>query len=152
MTSPIGSPVRLHPETAQCLNLDVAKIFVKVDLAKDLPKKMMFNIQGEEVLVEYIYPRFPTKCSICNTWGHAPKTCPRGKENQEVEQEGLEEGETKEKENDDVVEVQKIKEVEQKKIDEERMISGVLSEVESNQEEVVGTKGDKMILQVESNT
>lgn len=38
VTSPIGSPVRLHPETAQCLKLDVAKIFVKVDLTKDLPK------------------------------------------------------------------------------------------------------------------
>lgn len=44
--------VRLHQETAKCLNIDVAKIFVKVDLSKDLPKKMKFNIQGEEVMVE----------------------------------------------------------------------------------------------------
>lgn len=55
LTSPVGSPVRLHPETAQCLNIEVAKIFVKVDLTKDLPKKMNFNIQGEEVMVEYVY-------------------------------------------------------------------------------------------------
>lgn len=67
VTSPIGSPVRLHPETAQCLNLDVAKIFVKVDLTKDLPKKMNFNIQGEDVLIEYVYPKLPTKCSNCGT-------------------------------------------------------------------------------------
>nr|XP_018439216.1 PREDICTED: uncharacterized protein LOC108811635 [Raphanus sativus] len=65
VTSPLGSPVRLHPETAQCLNIDVAKIFVKVDLSKDLPKKMKFNIQGEEVMVEYIYPWLPTKCPRC---------------------------------------------------------------------------------------
>lgn len=66
ITSPVGSPVRLHPETAQCLNIDVAKIFVKVDLTKDLPSKMNFNIQGQEVLVEYSYLWLPTKCPKCD--------------------------------------------------------------------------------------
>ena len=46
VASPLGTPVRLHPETVQCLNIEVAKIFVNVDLTKDLPKKMNFNIQG----------------------------------------------------------------------------------------------------------
>ncbi|XP_056867299.1 uncharacterized protein LOC130512878 [Raphanus sativus] len=91
LTSPIGSPERLHPETAQCLKLDVAKIFVKVDLSKELPKKMNFTIQGEEVLVEYSYPRLPTKCQECGTWGH--KTCAKGRESNESKKEVLEEGE-----------------------------------------------------------
>ena len=30
LTSPIGSSGRLHPETAQCLNIEVAKIFVRI--------------------------------------------------------------------------------------------------------------------------
>lgn len=56
VASPVGSPVRLHLETTQCLNLGVAKIFVKADLTKDLPKKMNFNIQGQDILVKYTYP------------------------------------------------------------------------------------------------
>ncbi|KAF2537367.1 hypothetical protein F2Q70_00002652 [Brassica cretica] len=52
LTSPIGNPSRLHPETAQCLNLDVAKIFVNVDLTKKLPTRMNFNVLGEDELEE----------------------------------------------------------------------------------------------------
>ena len=52
VSSPIGVPVRLHPETMQSLDLEVAKIFMKVDLTTDLPKKLTFNIQGQEVTVE----------------------------------------------------------------------------------------------------
>ncbi|XP_048600008.1 uncharacterized protein LOC125575500 [Brassica napus] len=80
VASPVGSPVRLHPETAQCLNLDVAKIFVKADLTKELPAKMNFNIQGQDILVEYSYPRLPSKCLKCGKWGH--KTCPITREEQ----------------------------------------------------------------------
>lgn len=87
LTSPIGSPTRLHSENAQCLNLEVAKIFVRVDLTKDLPKKMNFNIQGEEVMVEYAYPWLPTKCPQCEKWGHTSKACPKEKEIQGEKQE-----------------------------------------------------------------
>lgn len=38
VASPVCIPERFHPETAQCLNLEVAKIFVKADLTKDLLK------------------------------------------------------------------------------------------------------------------
>lgn len=93
LTSPIGVPSRLHPETAQCLNLEVAKIFVRVDLTKDLPKKMNFNIQGEDVMVEYAYPWLPTKCVKCDKWGHSVKACPKEKEMQREEKKELEEGE-----------------------------------------------------------
>ncbi|KAF8116345.1 hypothetical protein N665_0019s0025 [Sinapis alba] len=103
VTSPLGVPVRLHPETTQCLNLSVAKIFVKVDLSKDLPKKLHFNIQGEEVLVEYSYPWLPTKCVKCDKWGHSVKACLLEKEGKKEEHEILEEGEIK----DTVVEKEK---------------------------------------------
>ncbi|KAF8090070.1 hypothetical protein N665_0489s0010 [Sinapis alba] len=78
VASPVGSPVRLHPETAQCLILTVAKIFVKADLTKS----MNFNIQGQDTLVEYFYPWLPTKYSTCGKWGHSVKVCPlnRGKQ------------------------------------------------------------------------
>ncbi|KAG2328450.1 hypothetical protein Bca52824_011178 [Brassica carinata] len=104
LTSPIGSPGRLHPETAQCLNLDVAKIFVNVDLTKDLPKKMNFNIQGENVMVEYAYPWLPTKCLKCDKWGHMVKACLKEKEVQKEQKEDLEEGEVEinKKENEGV--------------------------------------------------
>lgn len=111
LTSPVGSPVRLHPETAQCIKIDVAKIFVKVDLTKDLPKKMNFTIQGEEVLVEYSYPRLPTKCPNCEKWGHSAKSCPLVKEKEKEVEEGEirkddrgEEEEGKSKENQEILE------------------------------------------------
>lgn len=93
MTSPIGVPKRLHPDTAQCLNLDVAKVFVNVDLTKDLPKQLNFNVQGEEVLVEYSYPWLPKKCEKCGKWGHNEKVCSDKKEGLKGKQVEREEGE-----------------------------------------------------------
>ncbi|KAL0724385.1 hypothetical protein Bca4012_038984 [Brassica carinata] len=78
VSSPVGVPVRLHPETEQCLNLKVAKIFVKVDLSKEVPKSMNFTIKGKETLVEYSYPWLPLKCTNCAKWGHLARVC-RGK-------------------------------------------------------------------------
>lgn len=75
VASPVGEPVRLHPETAQCLDFKVAKIFVKVDLTKELPKSTKFNYKGKETLIEFSYPWMPTKCTNCNKWGHLLKAC-----------------------------------------------------------------------------
>lgn len=93
VSSPIGTPVRLHPETAQCLDLEVAKIFVRVDLTKDLPQKMNFNIKGKEFLVEYSYPWLPTKCYKCEKWGHAAKVCSSNKSKDVVVREEQEKNE-----------------------------------------------------------
>lgn len=66
---------------------------MNVDLTKDLPKQLNFNIQGEDVMVEYSYAWLPKKCLKCEKWGHSVKICPLEKENQREEQEDFEEGE-----------------------------------------------------------
>lgn len=108
----MGVPTRLHPETAQCLNLEVANFFVKVDLTKDLPRKMTFNVQGEDVLVEYSYPWFPNKCVKCDTWGHSVKTCPKERADTNQEQSEV----TEEGEQDEVKENKEVTNIEEKEI------------------------------------
>lgn len=93
ITSPIGLPVRLHPETAQCVNIKTLKIFVNADLTKELPKKMFFNLLGKEVLVEYSYPWVPDRCTNCLKWGHLEKACLAPKKFMEQQMEEVEDGE-----------------------------------------------------------
>ncbi|KAF8072335.1 hypothetical protein N665_1125s0003 [Sinapis alba] len=83
ISSSVGVPVRLHPETEQCINLKVAKVFVKADLSKDMPRSMNFNFQGKKTLVEYTYPWLPPKCTYCEKWGHYEKVCKGKKEEKE---------------------------------------------------------------------
>lgn len=64
VASPTGVPDRLHPETAQCLNMKVAKIFFKTDLTKELPKSLVFNFHGKATKVEYFYPWLPKSCLV----------------------------------------------------------------------------------------
>lgn len=45
--SAVGEPIRLHPETSQCLNFKVAKVFVNADFSKELPKSMTLLHQKE---------------------------------------------------------------------------------------------------------
>lgn len=101
VTSPVGIPTRLHPDTEQCLNLKVAKVFVKADLSKELPKSMNFTFQGKKTLVEYTYPWLPPKCSQCNKWGHLARVCRRrndeDKEKEELKEIDKEEGNGSEK-------------------------------------------------------
>ncbi|KAF8090519.1 hypothetical protein N665_0475s0053 [Sinapis alba] len=75
VTSSVGVPVRLHPDTAQCKDLEVAKVFVNVDLTKELPKSMNFSFQGKDTLVDFTYSRLPAKCSSCGRWGHLSLAC-----------------------------------------------------------------------------
>ncbi|KAF8095288.1 hypothetical protein N665_0338s0041 [Sinapis alba] len=79
-TSPIGVPVKLHPDTALCKDFKVAKVFVKADLTKALPRSMNFKFQGKDTLIEFSYPWLPTKCTTCGKWGHSEKVCLKQKE------------------------------------------------------------------------
>ena len=56
VTSTVGFPVKLHPETVACTNLEVAKVFVNVDVSKVLPKHITFTKEGKQFTVDYYYP------------------------------------------------------------------------------------------------
>ncbi|XP_048605178.1 uncharacterized protein LOC125582479 [Brassica napus] len=75
MTSAVGIPDHLHPETLACTNFEVAKILVKADLLKELPKRIDFIIQGEKVEVDFAYPGLPPRCINCGKWGHYETFC-----------------------------------------------------------------------------
>lgn len=68
MTSTVGFPVKLHPETSSCTNLEVAKVFVKVDVSKVLPKEITFSKGGNEFTVKFYYLWLPSRCNHCDKW------------------------------------------------------------------------------------
>lgn len=80
--------MRLHQETIACTNLEVAKVFVNVDVSKELPKEIEFSKDGKDFTVAYHYPWLPARCKICDKWGHTDKVCvqngKRKKQNGEV--------------------------------------------------------------------
>lgn len=66
LTSPVGNPIHLHPETELCTNFDEAKVFVEVNLSQEIPKCFRFQLDQENVAnVEFVYPWLPPKCSDC---------------------------------------------------------------------------------------
>ncbi|KAF3566162.1 hypothetical protein DY000_02017822 [Brassica cretica] len=75
ITSEVGSPVKLHMETLACSNFEVAKVFVNVDVSKPLPKEINFSKNGKEFKVDFHFPWLPTRCKLCNKWGHSEKVC-----------------------------------------------------------------------------
>ncbi|XP_018462341.2 uncharacterized protein LOC108833412 [Raphanus sativus] len=75
MTSTVGFPVHLHLETLACSNFEEAKVFVNVDVSKTLPKEIKFVIEGKEFTAEFYYPWLPSRCSLCEKWGHTEKVC-----------------------------------------------------------------------------
>lgn len=75
MTSTVGFPVYLHPETLACSNFEEAKVFVNVDVSKPLPKEIDFVIEGKEFTAQFYYPWLPSRCNNCEKWGHSEKVC-----------------------------------------------------------------------------
>lgn len=75
ITSPVGFPVRLHPEMVACSNFDEAKVFVNVDVSKALPKEISFTKNGKEFTAEFHYPWLPSRCNVCDKWGHVESVC-----------------------------------------------------------------------------
>lgn len=75
LASPVGEPKRLHQETELVTNFDEAKIFVEVDLSKELPETYYFGINGDKVCVQYEYPWLPQRCGECCKWGHSEDFC-----------------------------------------------------------------------------
>lgn len=71
----MGEPKRLHPETELVSSFVEAKIFVEVDLTKELPREYFFQVRQEEVCVSFVYPWLPQKCDICKKCGHSTEGC-----------------------------------------------------------------------------
>lgn len=75
ITSTVGFPVKPHPETTSCSKMDEAKIFVKVDVSKELPKEITFSKDGKSFTVKFYYPWLPARCKLCDKWGHGEAVC-----------------------------------------------------------------------------
>lgn len=45
-------------------------MFVNVDVTKALPRVIMFKKNGKEFTAEFIYLWLPSRCSLCDKWGH----------------------------------------------------------------------------------
>lgn len=78
LASAVGKPKKLHPKTEACVSFEEAQILVEADLTKKLPTE--YHLTGEEegeldVVVEYLYPWLPPRCSNCKKWGHGNDTC-----------------------------------------------------------------------------
>lgn len=101
MTSAVGIPDHLHPETIACTNFNVAKVFVKADLSRELPQMIDFTVRGEKVPVEFTYPQLPARCGLCSKYDtfckekkvnggeqRSPKTPQSGVKSREVNSQG----------------------------------------------------------------
>lgn len=142
ITSAVGHPVKLHPETASCSNFKLAKIFVKADLSKTLPKKINFTKNGKSSLVEFIYPGLPARCNTCGKWGHMEKVCIMNKKEESLKtvREIIEEGYVRQEVREEVTSTEEDPEKSGSKIDNKG------SEVEQN-----GRKVEKNGSEVEQN-
>lgn len=75
ITSAIGFPDKPHPETLACSHFEVAKVFAEVNVSKPLQKEITFSKNGKEFTVGFYYPWLPSKCKLCDKWGHSEGVC-----------------------------------------------------------------------------
>ncbi|KAF2596101.1 hypothetical protein F2Q68_00012444 [Brassica cretica] len=72
----VGKHVSLAPETERKENFKVAKLYVRVDLTKPLPKKVISGFSnGREAEISVSYPWLPLKCDGCRKYGHSQEKC-----------------------------------------------------------------------------
>lgn len=76
LATAVGKPVSLYPETQRKENFKVAKLYVRVDLTKPLPRKIISGYSnGKETLIEVNYSWLPLKCELCKKYGHLQEKC-----------------------------------------------------------------------------
>lgn len=76
LATKVGKPVSLYPETEHKENFKVAKLYVKVDLTKPVPRKIIYGFSnGKETMIEVSYPWLPLKCELCKKFGHLQEKC-----------------------------------------------------------------------------
>lgn len=76
LTTVVGRPVSVAPETQRKENFQVAKLYVKVDLLKRLPDTIVSGFSnGREFRIDVSYPWLPIKCEHCGKYGHKKEEC-----------------------------------------------------------------------------
>ncbi|CAH2047993.1 unnamed protein product [Thlaspi arvense] len=76
ISTAVGKPVSLAPETERKENFEVAKVYVRVDLTKTLPLSVISGFSsGKEVEIAISYPWLPLKCDTCGKYGHEKRSC-----------------------------------------------------------------------------
>ncbi|KAF8104770.1 hypothetical protein N665_0168s0013 [Sinapis alba] len=79
LATAVGKPVSLAPETERKENFQVAKLYVRVDLTKQLPSKIISGFSsGRKVEISVSYPWLPVKFSKCGKYGHSSERCRSG--------------------------------------------------------------------------
>lgn len=79
LATAVGKPVSLAPETERKENFHVAKMYVRIDLTRKLPEKIISGFSsGREVEISVTYPWLPVKCELCSRYGHAADRCRSG--------------------------------------------------------------------------
>lgn len=76
ITTAIGKPVSLAPETERKENFEVARVWVRVNLLAELQARIVsgFN-NGREVEITVSYPWLPSQCHACGKYGHEQSVC-----------------------------------------------------------------------------
>ncbi|KAG2313617.1 hypothetical protein Bca52824_025174 [Brassica carinata] len=92
---------------------------------------MNFNVQGQEVLVEYSYPWLPSKCLKCEKWGHSFKTCPNKREQGELQDEN------------NVVQAKEVLEEEEKVMESSKLVETNVVILEVTQTETTDTRNEE---------
>ncbi|KAG7543595.1 Reverse transcriptase zinc-binding domain [Arabidopsis thaliana x Arabidopsis arenosa] len=133
ITSPLGTPKKLHPDTEACKSFEEAKVFVEVDLTKKLPKFFSFKSEkGGDTIVEFVYPWLPPRCTNCSKWGHLGSDCLAGKKTEQKV------------ESTDKAELPVIEEMENK-TEENRVVEAVQNNEDA---EVTERKADRIVQSV----
>lgn len=76
IASVIGKPLYMDSVTASCKSLAYAKVCVEIETEQEIPTSVKLLMRdGSISLVMVDIPWYPTKCSVCNLFGHTVKTC-----------------------------------------------------------------------------
>lgn len=70
LTSVVGVPKKLHPDTEICKSFDEGKVFVEADLSKELQNPIVSSRIKVDSEIEFQYPWLPPRCSSCMRWDH----------------------------------------------------------------------------------
>lgn len=79
LATAVGKPVSLAPGTERKENFHVVKMYVRIDLTRKLPEKIISGFSsGREVEISVTYPWLPVKCELCSSYGHVSDKCRSG--------------------------------------------------------------------------